>query len=65
VTPPTLFSPDEGSARVQWKERSSGNLFSAVVHRARVCLVCGHVALALDGHQLAKVRAAIGGLASV
>jgi hypothetical protein len=62
VTQPTLFDPSEGYSRVWFlkKDAKAGWLEtdreSFTVTRARVCLGCGHVMLALDGDLVAQLR---------
>jgi hypothetical protein len=69
VTPPTLFDlSNPVSATVTFRPRAGKSLFGLAVmetfrvDRARVCLACGHVMLALSPAKLAELRAKMGGL---
>ncbi len=64
ITPPTLFKNTEGLPCVYFLERGKKagwsidtNSKSFSVNRARVCLACGHVMLALSPHELEDLRA--------
>jgi hypothetical protein len=69
VTPATSFDLSSPvNATVTFRPRAGKSLFGLAVmesfrvDRARVCLACGHVMLALSPVKLAELRAKIGGL---
>jgi hypothetical protein len=69
VTPPTRFDLSSPvNAAVTFRPRAGKSLFGLAVmesfgvDRARICLACGHVMLALSPGKLAELRGKIGGL---
>jgi hypothetical protein len=68
LTPETKFDPSEGNAVIHFGDASVAQAFMSdpyrrfPVNRARVCLDCGHVALALGPRKLAALRAALAAL---